>query len=113
MSKTNFAVALHEFEEKLFDHPLVKKYLYHRDLLAKDEEVKRLSRQVLQAKKSLSKITSLPEKEQVLEDYKKALETYENHPLVANFNFLQEEVDALLHQIKTQLVIAEVKTKKE
>lgn len=113
MLKIDVETALKAVEENLFSHPLIKAYFHYQAELKKNQDVVKLEQAMISAKYELSEATSPSKREEALKKLNFAEEAYHAHPLVTNFNYLQEEVNNLLHQIKIQLTFTDEETLKK
>ena len=82
-----------ELIKTIKDDPMVKEYMRLKEEMETNPEILSLKENIM-----LAKIQKLP-----LEEIIAAEQLYKNHPIVANFFALQEEVNALLEEIKNIL----------
>jgi len=100
----SFEEALQQLQEALADDERVKTFLAYQKALEADPEVQTLNARLVEAQKTLTRAFPSPNEHQKAKiAYEEAKAVYENHPLVANFLHIQEEIKDLLTQIKTQL----------
>jgi cell fate (sporulation/competence/biofilm development) regulator YmcA (YheA/YmcA/DUF963 family) len=90
-----------ELSESFFALPLVKEYFAQVDLINADTPLLNLSDEV----KKLQRLMTLHIKNKDLhqkykEEYEKKLNEYNSHPYVVNYNYLKNEVENLLLQMK-------------
>ena len=77
-----------ELKDELNKLPLFQEYKTLRKEVDESSELCELRKQIVRAKN-----------ENRLEDHKKLLEKYNNHPLVSNFNIIEQEVKEYLREI--------------
>lgn len=77
-----------ELKEEIDNLPEMKEYLKLKELMEKDEELKRLRKEIARL-----------EKEGKKEEKNNLLNIYNNHPLVNNYYLAKEEVKQILSSI--------------
>ena len=77
-----------ELRQELDKLPLFQEYVEVKKTIDEDDELNELKKQIVRAKS-----------EGRLEDHKKLIHKYENHPLTINLNQLEEEVKNYLKEI--------------
>ena len=77
-----------ELKDELDKLPLFQEYKSLKKEIEESSEIKALKKEIVRAKN-----------ENRLDDHKALLKEYDNHPLVANFNIIEEEVKNYLKQI--------------
>ena len=96
-----FEKTLEEFKKELFNEQCVKEYFYYKDLVEKDESIKKLDEEARFHQKEMCKNKDNNEvyfKEKALyEEYKNKLD---NNPVLINYQIAKEEVFSLLVDIK-------------
>ena len=80
---------LQKLKEELDNSPVIQEYLRCKYALENKEELKRMRRDI-------ARLTS----ENKLEERDALLAIYNSHPIVTNYNLIEEEVKGLLNQIK-------------
>jgi len=96
-----FEKTLEEFKKELFNEQCVKEYFYYKDLVEKDESIKKLDEEARFHQKEMCKNKDNNEvyfKEKALyEEYKNK---FDNNPVLINYQIAKEEVFSLLVDIK-------------
>ncbi len=97
----NLSLKIDELSEAFFDLDLVKDYFKQVELINEDEALLSLSDEV----KKLQRMMTLNIRNEKLHaDYKKQYEQklieYNSHPYIVNYNYLKNEVEDLLNQMK-------------
>lgn len=97
----NISLKIDELSEAFFDLDLVKDYFKQVELINADEALLNLSDEV----KKLQRMMTLNIRNKKLHaDYKKQYEQklieYNSHPYIVNYNYLKNEVEDLLNQMK-------------
>jgi len=77
-----------ELKDELDKLPLFQEYKILKKELDESSEIKTLKKEIVRAKN-----------ENRIDDHKALLKEYDNHPLVVNFNTIEEEVKNYLKQI--------------
>ena len=77
-----------ELKAELDKLPLFQEYKALKKELSESEEIKELKKQIVRAKN-----------ENRLDDHKALLAQYESHPLLSNFNIIEQEVKDCLKEI--------------
>ena len=77
-----------ELKDELDKLPLFQEYKSLRKEIDESSDLQELKKQIVRAKN-----------ENRLEDHKKLLQEYNSHPLIVNFNIIEEEVKNYLSQI--------------
>lgn len=92
---------INELSETFFALPLVKEYFAQVDLINADKALLALSDNVKKLQRMMTlhiKNKELHEKYRL--DYEKKLNEYNGHPYVINYQYLKNEVENLLLQMK-------------
>lgn len=91
------ANALSKVKEQLFNEPEVKEYFYLKSQIQNNEELLGLDKNIKDLQRKLCKNSK---NKDLIDEYRSALNSYNSHPLVVNFNRVKEEVNDLLRMIK-------------
>ena len=97
----NLDKTLNELKKELFNEPCVKEYFYYKNLVEKDEAIKKLDEEVRFHQKEMCKNKDNNEvyfKEKAL--YEELKNKLENNPVLINYQIAKEEVFSLLVDIK-------------
>ena len=97
----NLDKTLNELKKELFNEPCVKEYFYYKNLVEKDEAIKKLDEEVRFHQKEMCKNKDSNEvyfKEKAL--YEELKNKLENNPVLINYQIAKEEVFSLLVDIK-------------
>ena len=97
----DFYKTLDEFKEELFNERCVKEYFYYKNLVDKDESIKKLDEEVRFHQKEMCKNKDNNElyfKEKAL--YEELKNKLDNNPILINYQIAREEVFSLLVDIK-------------
>lgn len=86
--ETNIAL----LKEKLFNEPIIKQYFSLKESIENDISLNELKREIIRYTK-----------ENKINEANVLKAQYDNHPIVANFNIVKEEVVNLLKEIKEVL----------
>ncbi|MGM9873787.1 MAG: hypothetical protein ACI31G_02555 [Bacilli bacterium] len=81
-----------KLKEQIYEEPLVKEYFRLKQLIENDEQISLLKKQIAKSKKEKNDI-----------EYNRLMELYNDNPLIKNFSSVENEVYALLNQIKESL----------
>ena len=98
---SDFDKTLNEFKEELFNEQCVKEYFYYKNLVDKDESIKKLDEEVRFHQKEMCKNKDNNElyfKEKAL--YEELKSKLDNNPILINYQIAREEVFSLLVDIK-------------
>lgn len=98
---SDFDKTLNEFKEELFNEQCVKEYFYYKNLVDKDEAIKKLDEEVRFHQKEMCKNKDNNEsyfKEKAL--YEELKSKLDNNPILINYQIAREEVFSLLVDIK-------------
>ena len=98
---SDFDKTLNEFKEELFNEKCVKEYFYYKNLVDKDEAIKKLDEEVRFHQKEMCKNKDNNEsyfKEKAL--YEELKSKLDNNPILINYQIAREEVFSLLVDIK-------------
>lgn len=98
---SDFDKTLNEFKEELFNEQCVKEYFYYKNLVEKDESIKKLDEEVRFHQKEMCKNKDNNElyfKEKAL--YEELKSKLDNNPILINYQIAREEVFSLLVDIK-------------
>lgn len=96
---------LDEFIKDFLEVKEVKQYLLLKDELMNSLEIKSLQQDLKQSQKNMALSLGTSTYEQNKSKYLELKNKYENHPLVVNFNVMQEEVSYLLKNLENKLKI--------
>ncbi len=96
---------LDEFIKDFLEVKEVKQYLLLKDELMNSLEIKSLQEDLKQSQKNMALSLGTSTYEENKKKYLRLKEKYENHPLVINFNVMQEEVSYLLDELQNKLQI--------
>ena len=96
---------LDEFIKDFLEVKEVKQYLLLKDELMNSLEIKSLQQDLKQSQKNMALSLGTSTYEQNKSKYLELKNKYENHPLVVNFNVMQEEVGYLLKNLENKLKI--------
>lgn len=97
----NLDIYLSSLKEELYNEDCVKQYFYYKELLEKDESIKRLDEEVRFHQKEMCRNKNNNElyfKEKAL--YEKLKNKLDNHPVLINYKIAKDEVFSLLVDIK-------------
>ena len=94
---------LDEFIKDFLEVKEVKQYLLLKDELMNSLEIKSLQEDLKQSQKNMALSLGTSTYEENKKKYLSLKEKYENHPLVINFNVMQEEVSYLLKTLENKL----------
>ena len=98
---TNLDIVLEQFKLELFNEPCVKEYFYYKNLLEKDDSIRRLDEEVRFHQKEMCKNKNNNEayfKEKAI--YEELKNKLDNNPILVNYQIAKEEVFSLLVDIK-------------
>ena len=101
---SDFDKTLEEFKKELFNEQCVKEYFYYKNLLEKDESIKKLDEEVRFHQKEMCKNKNNNEayfKEKAI--YEELKNKLDNHPILINYQIAKDEVFSLLVDIKNIL----------
>lgn len=96
---------LDEFIKDFLEVKEVKQYLLLKDELMNSLEIKSLQEDLKQSQKNMALSLGTSTYEENKKKYLILKDKYEKHPLVVNFNVMQEEVSYLLDELKNKLQI--------
>lgn len=96
---------LDEFIKDFLEVKEVKQYLLLKEEIVNSQEIKSLQESLKQAQKQMALSLGTSSYEANKQIYFETKNKYDNHPLVVNFNVVQEEVSYLLNRLKTNLEI--------
>ena len=84
---------------------VVQEYQKYEKLVLNDEKLKQLEKElkVLQKKKDNQKAKQDDRVTKTIQEYQEKKAYYENHPLVVNYLYLQNEVNEILQTINQQM----------
>ena len=97
----DFDIALSKFKDELFNEQCVKEYFYYKNLVDKDESIKKLDEEARFHQKEMCKNKDNNEvyfKEKAL--YEETKNKLDNNPILINYKIAKEEVFSLLVDIK-------------
>lgn len=98
---SDFDKTLNELKNELFNEQCVKEYFYFKNLVEKDESIKKLDEEVRFHQKEMCKNKDNNElyfKEKAL--YEELKSKLDNNPILINYQIAREEVFSLLVDIK-------------
>ena len=96
---------LDEFIKEFLEVKEVKQYLLLKEEIVNSQELKDLQEDLKQSQKNMALSLGTSFYEENKKKYLSLKEKYENHPLVINFNVMQEEVSYLLKTLENKLKI--------
>lgn len=94
---------LDEFIKDFLEVKEVKQYLLLKDELMNSLEIKSLQEDLKQSQKNMALSLGTSTYEENKKKYLILKDKYEKHPLVVNFNVMQEEVSYLLKTLENKL----------
>ena len=94
---------LDEFIKDFLEVKEVKQYLLLKDELMNSLEIKSLQEDLKQSQKNMALSLGTSTYEENKKKYLMIKDKYEKHPLVVNFNVMQEEVSYLLKTLENKL----------
>lgn len=89
-----------EFIDEFLSFPEVKQFLLIKEQIESSKEMIELRNNLKQAQKNMALSLGTSSYEENKKIYFKIKEEYDNHPLIINYNYLKEDVDYLLNEIK-------------
>lgn len=96
---------LDEFIKDFLEVKEVKQYLLLKEEIVNSQELKDLQLKLKKSQKKMALSLGTSTYEQNKSKYLELKNKYENHPLVVNFNVMQEEVGYLLKNLENKLKI--------
>lgn len=96
---------LDEFIKDFLEVKEVKQYLLLKEEIVNSQELKDLQLKLKKSQKEMALSLGTSSYEQNKSKYLELKNKYENHPLVVNFNVMQEEVGYLLKNLENKLKI--------
>ena len=96
---------LDDFIEEFLEVKEVKQYLLLKEEIVNSQELKDLQISLKNAQKEMALSLGTSSYEGNKKKYLMLKDNYENHPLVVNFNVMQEEVSYLLNYLKDKLQV--------
>ena len=96
---------LDEFIEEFLEVKEVKQYLLLKKEILESSEIKELESSLKKAQKEMALSLGTPSYNENKKIYLELKERYDRHPLIVNFNVMQEEVSYLLNYLKDKLQI--------
>ena len=94
---------LDEFIKDFLEVKEVKQYLLLKEEIVNSQELKDLQLKLKKSQKEMALSLGTSSYEQNKSKYLELKNKYENHPLVVNFNVMQEEVSYLLKTLENKL----------
>ena len=94
---------LDKFIEEFLEVKEVKQYLLLKDELINSLEIKTLQEELKVSQKNMALSLGTSSYEENKKKYLMIKDKYENHPLIVNFNVMQEEVSYLLKTLESKL----------
>ncbi len=94
-----------KLNQEILDLEVVQEYQKYEKLVLNDEKLKQLEKElkVLQKKIVNQKAKQDDDVLNTIEEYQEKKAYYENHPLVVNYLYLQNEVNEILQTINQQI----------
>ena len=94
-----------KLNQEILDLEVVQEYQKYEKLVLNDEKLKQLEKElkVLQKKIVNQKAKQDDDVLNTIEEYQEKKAYYENHPLVVNYLYLQNEVNEILQTINQQM----------
>ena len=94
-----------KLNQEILDLEVVQEYQKYESLVLNDEKLKQLEKElkVLQKKIVNQKAKQDESVIKTIHEYQEKKEYYENHPLVVNYLYLQNEVNEILQTINQQI----------
>lgn len=94
-----------KLNQEILDLEVVQEYQKYEKLVLNDEKLKQLEKElkVLQKKIINQKAKQDDDVLNTIEEYQEKKAYYENHPLVVNYLYLQNEVNEILQTINQQI----------
>ena len=94
-----------KLNQEILDLEVVQEYQKYEKLVLNDEKLKQLEKElkVLQTKIVNQKAKQDDDVLNTIEEYQEKKAYYENHPLVVNYLYLQNEVNEILQTINQQI----------
>lgn len=94
-----------KLNQEILDLEVVQEYQKYESLVLNDEKLKKLEKELkaLQKKIVNQKAKQDDDVLNTIQEYNKKKEYYENHPLVVNYLYLQNEVNEILQTINQQI----------
>ena len=96
---------LDEFIKDFLEVKEVKQYLLLKEEIVNSQELKDLQLKLKKSQKKMALSLGTSSYKQNKSKYLELKNKYENHPLVVNFNVMQEEVSYLLKTLENKLKI--------
>ena len=94
---------LDEFIKDFLDQKEIKQYLLIKEDISSSSELKDLNERLTKAKKNLALSFGKANYDECRKEYDSLKNQIDNHPLIVNFNVLQEEVSYLLDELESKL----------
>ena len=94
-----------KLNQEILGLEVVQEYQKYEKLVLNDEKLKQLEKElkVLQKKIVNQKARQDDDVTKTIQEYQEKKEDYENHPLVVNYLYLQNEVNEILQTINQQI----------
>lgn len=92
-----------EFIDRFLNEPSIRQFLLIKKQIEEDSEIIILHDNLKKSQKEMALSLGTNSYELNKKRYLKYKEEYDNHPLIVNYNVLQEEVDYLLNELKDKL----------
>lgn len=96
---------LDEFIEDFLQVKEVKQYLLLKKEILESSEIKDLQSSLKKAQKEMALSLGTPSYNENKKIYLELKDRYDRHPLIVNFNVMQEEVSYLLDELKNRLEV--------
>lgn len=94
-----------EFIDSFLEVKEVKQYLLLKKEILNSNEIKELEDALRKAQKDMALSLGTSSYESNKNNYIELKQKYDNHPLIVNYNVMQEEVSYLLNELKNKLEI--------
>ncbi len=100
----DLSLAIQELNEYILNLDIVKEFQYYEKLVLENDELKTIEITLKSMQKDIvNKKHRNEDCEQLVNDYQKLKNHFENHPLVYNYLMLKQEVNELLQTIQNDL----------
>lgn len=96
---------LDQFIDEFLEVKEVKQYLLLKEEILSSDEIKELEKNLKQAQKDVALSLGKPNYEENKQRYFSLKKEYDEHPLIVNFNVMQEEVSYLLNYLQDKLQV--------
>lgn len=96
---------LDQFIDEFLEVKEVKQYLLLKEEILSSDEIKELEKNLKQAQKDVALSLGKSNYEENKNRYFSLKKAYDEHPLIVNFNVMQEEVSYLLKTLENKLSV--------